>query len=139
MSLRADPFAAVAAEEELVAAACAAVAPWVSGAEAELHALAAAHLDAAARCGGRPRRWRQLLAALQATLAAAITTELGALTWLRRQEQRLIDCYVELEASALLDGDERRRLRRELVPAAFERFARVDHWIMLREEQGAFA
>ena len=89
--------------------------------------------------GTRPRRWPKLLATLRATLAAAIGTELGALTWLRRQEQLFIDCYVALEGSATLSLDERRRLRRELVPAAFERFARVDRWIMLREEQGAFA
>jgi hypothetical protein len=134
-----DPFAAVAAEEEFVAAACAAVATWVPGAEAELHALAAAHLETATRLSARPRRWPKLLATLRATLAAAIGTELGALVWLRRQQQRLVERYIDLEAVAPLDDGARRRLRRELVPAAFERFARVDQWIMLREEQGAFA
>ena len=132
-------FAAVAAQEELVAAACAATAHWVPDAEAELHALAAAHLAVATELGVRPRRWIKLLTALRATLAAAIGTELGALTWLRRQEQLLIDCYVALEGSALLGADERLRLRTERVPAAFARFARVDRWIMLREERGAFA
>ena len=39
-----DVFAAVAAQEELLSAACAATAHWVPDAEAELHALAAAHL-----------------------------------------------------------------------------------------------
>lgn len=134
-----DPYAAVAAQEEFVAAACAATAQWVPEAEPELHALAAAHLAAATALGARPRRWPKLLATLRATLAAAIGTELGALTWLRRQEQLLIDCYVTLEASSALAADERLRLRRELVPAAFGRFARVDRWIMLREEQGAYA
>ncbi len=137
--MRADPFAAVAAQEEFVAAACAAVAGWVPDAEAELHELAAAHLQAAARLAARPRRWLKLHVTLRATLAAAIGTELGALTWLRKQEQRLIDQYVALEASPSLMEDERQRLRRVLVPAAFERFARVDHFIMLREEQGAYA
>ena len=136
---RPDRFAAVAAQEEFVAAACAATANWVPAAEAELHALAAAHLSTATRMGIKPRRWPKLLANLRATLAAAIGTELGALTWLRRQEQLLIDCYVTLEGSTSLADDERRRLRRELVPAAFERFQRVDRWIMRREEQGAFA
>ncbi len=132
-------FAAVAAQEELVAAACAATAYWVPGAEAELHALAAAHLAVATSLGVRHRRWVQLLARLRATLAAAIGTELGALIWLRRQEQLLIDCYVRLEGAETLGADERRRLRRELVPAAFARFQRVDRWIMLREERGAYA
>ncbi len=136
---RPDPFAAVAAQEEFVAAACAAVAGWVPAAEADLHALAASHLAEATRMSARPRRWLKLHVTLRATLAAAIGTELGALTWLRKQEQRLIDRYVELEGSSSLSESERRRLRRELVPAAFERFARVDQWIMLREEQGAFA
>ena len=136
---RSRMFAAVAAQEELVAAACAATAHWVPGAQAELHALAAAHLSVATALGVKPRRWTKLFAALRATLAAAIGTELGALTWLRRQEQLLIDCYVALEGSLALGADERLKLRRELVPAAFARFARVDRWIMLREEQGAFA
>jgi hypothetical protein len=139
-----DPYAAVAAQEEFVAAACAAVAHWVPVAEPELHALAASHLAAAAASGKlagkpRPRRWLTLHVTLRAMLAAAIGTELGALVWLRRQEQRLIDGYVTLEASATLTADQRRRLRRERVPAAFERFQRVDRWIMLREERGAFA
>jgi hypothetical protein len=137
--MRPDPFTAVAAEEELVAAACAAVAHWVPDAEDELHALAAEHLLAATRMAAQPRRWLKLHATLRATLAAAVGTELGALLWLRRQEQRLIDRYVDLEARAPLSEDERARLRRTLVPAAFERFARVDHLVMQREEQGAFA
>ena len=134
-----DRFAAAAAQEEFVAAACAATAHWVPDAEAELHALAAAHLAAATGLGARKRRWPKLLATLRATLAAAIGTELGALTWLRRQEQLLIDCYVALEASTSLTPEERLQLRRQLVPAAFSRFQRVDRWIMLREEQGAYA
>jgi len=136
---RTDRFAAVAAQEEFVAAACAATAHWIPNAEAELHALAAAHLATATRLGVKPRRWPRLLALVRATLAAAIGTQLGALTWLRRQEQLLIDCYVTLEGASSLDPSERLRLRRELVPAAFERFQRVDRWIMLREEQGVFA
>lgn len=137
--MRADPFAAVAAGEEFVAAACAAVAGWVPDAEDELHALAAAHLEAAHRLDGRPHRWLKLLVTLRATLAAAVGTSLGALTWLRKQEQRLVDRYVEIEATAALDEAERRQLRRKLVPDAFERFSRVDRLIMLREERGVFA
>jgi hypothetical protein len=136
---RPDPFAAVAAQEEFVAAACAAVASWVPDEEADLHGLAASHLSVAMGMAARPRRWLKLHVTLRATLAAAVGTELGALTWLRRQEQRLIDQYVALEASPALTEAQRRRLRRELVPAAFDRFARVDQWIMLREEQGVFA
>ena len=136
---RPEPFAAIATEEEFVAAACAAAAPWVPALETELLALAAAHLAVATRWLPRPRRWPRLLASLRATLAAAIGTEMSALMWLRKQEQRLIDAYVLLEGSTTLGPAERRRLREEMVPAAFERFQRVDHWIMLREEQGAYA
>ena len=134
-----EPFAAIAAEEEFVAAACAAVSLWVPALEAELHALAAAHLAVATRWLPRARRWPKLLATLRATVAAAIGTELGALLWLRKQEQRLIDGYVDLEASSALGPAERRLLRETMVPAAFERFQRVDHWIMVREEQSAYA
>jgi hypothetical protein len=136
---RPDPFAAIAAKEEFVAAACAAVAQWVPSIEPDLHAMAAAHLAVATKLAARPRRWHKLHATLRATLAAAIGTEMGALTWLRQQQQRLLDGYVEAEGLSTLTVAERLRLRRELVPAAFERFQRVDHWIMLREEQGAYA
>jgi hypothetical protein len=134
-----DPFTEVATQEELLAQACAAVASWVPDAARELHALGASHQRAATAMAARSRRWLRLHVTLRATVAAAIGTDLGALVWLRAQEQRLIDCYVTLEGSAALSPDERRQLRRELVPAAFERFARVDQWIMLREEQGVFA
>src|SRR6476661_1544225 len=102
-------FAAVAAQEEFVAAACAATAHWVPDAEAELHALAATHLATATRLGIKPRRWPRLLAIVRATLAAAIGTQLGALTWLRRQEQLLIDCYVTIEGIGTLRPEERIR------------------------------
>lgn len=134
-----DPFARIAQEEELVSAACAAVAGWVENAAPELHRLAAAHLQTATALGARVRRWSKLHATLRAMLSAAVGTELGALTWLRKQEQRLVDGYVAIEAAAALDLSARRRLRRTLVPDAFERFSRVDRLIMLREERGAFA
>jgi hypothetical protein len=137
-----DGFAAVAAEEERVAAACAAAARWLPAAEADLHALAAAHLATAralTMSSSRPIPWRGLYASLQALLAAVVGTELGTLLWLRRQEQRLVDAYVALEGSPTLTALERQRLRRVLVPTTFERFGRVDRWIMLREEQGAYA
>src|SRR4051812_11309819 len=120
--LRPDPFAAIASEEEFVAAACAAASTWVPDLEADLHTMAAAHLAVATRWLPRPRRWLKLLANLRATLAAAIGTEMGALTWLRKQQQRLLDAYVDLEASPALGPLERQLLREELVPAAFERF-----------------
>jgi hypothetical protein len=134
-----DPFARVAAGEAFVGAACAAVAAWVPNLEDELHALAAAHVAAAARLQARPRRWLKQLVTLQAALAAAVRNDLGALVWLRRQQQRLVDAYMALEGSANLAAVARLRLRRELVPAAFDRFSRVDRWIMMREEQGAYA
>jgi hypothetical protein len=136
---REDPFATVAAREEFVAVACSVVAGWVRAAEAELDVLASEHLEAASRWHARPQRWLKLQVALRALLAAVVGDELGALVWLRKQEQRLVDDYVTLEGSALLWGDERQRLRRQLVPAAFDRFSRVDRLIMLREERGAYA
>jgi hypothetical protein len=130
---RPDPFAAVAAEEEFVAAACAAVSQWVPDAAAELHRLAAAHLQAAIALSARPRRPLRLLATLRATLSAAVGTELGALGWLRKQEQRLVDRYVVTADSAALDAGERTLLMRERIPAQFERFACVDQLLLLRE------
>jgi hypothetical protein len=132
-------YTSISAGEEFLAAACAAVAGWVPDAEDELHALAATHLDTATLLHARPRRWLKQLVSLRATLAAAIRSGLGALVWLRRQEQRLVDAYMALEASPQLAGEDRRRLRRHLVPSAFERFSRVDRLIMLREEQGVYA
>jgi hypothetical protein len=134
-----DPFLGVAGGEEFVAAACAVVSSWVPAAEEELAAIAASHLDTATRLRARPRRWLKLLVTLRATLAAAARTELGALVWLRRQEQRLVDAYVALEGSPQLLPADRQTLRRQLVPSAFERFSRVDRLIMLREETGVYA
>jgi hypothetical protein len=134
-----DPFATVAAREEFVAVACSVVAGWVRPAEADLDVLASEHLEAASRLKARPQRWLKLQVALRALLAALVGDELGALVWLRKQEQRLVDGYVALEEQADLRPDERLRLRQRLVPAAFDRFSRVDRLIMLREEQGVFA
>jgi len=136
---RPSPFAAVAADEELLAAACEAVAHWVPDAAATLQGLAAAHLAVARRLVPRPQRWLKLHVTVRATLAAALAGGLGALTWLRHKEQQLIDRYVDLEARAGLTEGERHLLRRQLVPAAFERFGRVDQCVMLREEQGVYA
>ena len=136
---KSEPFGRVAAAEELVAAACAAVAEWVPDHEATLSALAAEHLGVAVRFDVKPRRWLRMRMTIKATLAAAIGTQLGALAWLRTQEQRLVDAYIALESAAHLLPDERRLLRRKLVPAAFERFSRVDQLIMMREEEGVYA
>jgi hypothetical protein len=105
----------------------------------ELLRLAEEHLRMAVRLDVRPHRWLKLRVTVAATLAAAVGTELGALSWLRTQEQRLVDDYVALEGSPRLDDEERRLLRRTLVPAAFERFSRVDQLIMAREEGGVYA
>jgi hypothetical protein len=133
-----DPFGRVAAAEELVAAACAAVAEWVPQHADELSTLSSEHLEAAVRFAAKPRRWLKLRMTIKATLAAAVGSPLGALAWLRKQEQRLVDEYVALEARTLT-VDDRRRLRQHFVPAAFERFARVDQLIMMREAEGVYA
>ena len=136
---RPDLFTTVAAREEFVAVACSVVAGWVKAAETDLDVLASEHLESASRLKVKPRRWLKLQVALRALLAALVGDELGALVWLRKQEQRLVDDYMALEGSSELSGEARQRLRRQLVPAAFERFSRVDRLIMLREEQGVFA
>jgi hypothetical protein len=138
--VRPDPFAVVADEEERLAAACAALSYWLPELAAGLHALAAEHRAAAQHLAqARPRRWRARRATVRATMAAALGSDLGVLEWLRALEQRLLDRYVDLEADSALGDGTREHLRRVLVPAAFERFVRVDQWIMLREEQGAYA
>src|SRR5438034_6321217 len=118
---RLDAFVRVAGVEELAATACAVAASWVPDCEAELNALAAEHWTAARQLHARPRRWLQRLVTLRGTVAAAVGSPLGALQWLRAQEQRLVDAYVALEGSLELDDSARQRLRRQLVPAAFER------------------
>lgn len=133
-------FTRVGAGEELVAAACAAVAEWVPDAKDELHGLSEAHLRVAVRFKVKPKRWLRLRMTLKATLAAAVGTDLGALKWLRKQEQQLVDLYVALEGAGGLDDEQRQQLRQHIVPSAFERFSRVDRLIMAREEQqGLFA
>jgi hypothetical protein len=131
-------FDHVASAEELLAAACSAVAEHAPAHRTQLLQLADEHLRVAVRLDMRARRWLKLRMTIAATLAAAVGTELGALSWLRTQEQRLVDDYVALEGSPGLDEEERRLLRRTLVPAAFERFSRVDQLIMAREE-GVYA
>src|SRR5215470_15081006 len=130
---RAHEFETVAAREEFVAVACSVVSGWVKPAESDLDVLASEHLEAASRMRVKPRRWLKLQVALRALLAALVVDELGALVWLRRQEQRLVDDYMALEGSDALSLESRQRLRQKLVPAAFDRFSRVDRLIMLRE------
>src|SRR5580704_3136450 len=93
----ADPFRAVADGEERLAAACAAVATRLDAPDA-LFVVTGEHLQAARALAARPNpRWRDLQAALLATLASSVGGELGALVWLRKQEQRLLDLYLALE------------------------------------------
>jgi hypothetical protein len=132
-------FAGVAAMEEMLAVACAVVAEWVPDCETPLGELAEAHRRAAVELMVRPRRWLKLRMTVAAMLGGGVGTKLGALGWLRTQEQRLVDDYVALEGSPALDLGDRHRLRRALLPAAFERFSRVDQLIMTCEEEGAYA
>jgi len=135
----ADPFCAVADGEERLAAACAAVATRLDAPDA-LHVVTGEHLQAARALKARPNtRWRDLQAALLATLASSVGGELGALVWLRKQEQRLLDRYMALESAPKVTPLERQRLRRYLIPGAFARFAQVDRLIMQRESEGLFA
>jgi hypothetical protein len=135
----ADAYVAIADGEELLAAACAAVAERLQE-PAEVHRLTGEHLQVATLLHARPRkRRRDLQLTLLATLASSAGGELGVLTWLRKQEQRLVDSYMALDASLGLAPIERRRLRRYLVPRAFARFARLDQIIMQREEQDVYA
>lgn len=134
-----DPYRAIAEGEEQLAAECAAVATRLEAPDA-LHIVTGEHLQAARALKARPNtRWRDWQAALLATLASSVGGEVGALVWLRKQEQRLLDRYMALEQSATLLPLERQRLRRYLIPGAFARFAKVDRLIMERESEGAYA
>ncbi|HEX4459832.1 MAG TPA: hypothetical protein VIA18_17760 [Polyangia bacterium] len=134
-----DPYRAIADGEERLAAACAAVASRLDAPDA-LHVVTGEHLHAArALKARRNTRWRDLQIALLAAVASSVGGEVGALVWLRKQEQRLLDHYMALEQSPTLSPLERQRLRRYLIPGAFARFARVDRLIMQRESEGAYA
>ena len=134
-----DPYRGVADGEERLAAACAAVADRLAGPD-ELHRVTGEHLQAARALQARPNtRWRDLQLMLLATLASSVGGELGALVWLRKQEQRLLDRYMALEQSRQLAPLERQRLRRYLIPGAFARFALIDRLIAQREAEGAYA
>lgn len=131
----ADPYRKISEGEEHLAAACAAVAERVARPEL-LHKLSGEHLRAATELRARPRkRWRELRLTLLVTLALSVGGELGALTWLRRQEQRLVDEHTALAASPRLAELDRQRVRRYLVPGAFARFSQIDRLIQEREQE----
>jgi hypothetical protein len=134
----ADPYRNIAEGEEHLAAACAAVADRLAQPDV-LHKLSGEHLRAATELCVRPRkRWRELRLTLLVTLALSVGGELGALTWLRRQEQRLVDEHTALAVSPRLAELDRQRVRRRLVPGAFARFAQIDRLIQEREQEGVY-
>jgi hypothetical protein len=134
---RAAMMRAIAAEEAAIAAACATVAAYAPDAAEALAMLAGAHARAADRFGAPSGGWRERVAPLVARLAG-LRGATGALAWLRDREHHLVRRYLELEGDASLDGVLRESLRREWVPAAFERFMQVDR-LMARLEHEAFA
>lgn len=138
-AMEVDPYRVVAEGEERLAAECAAVATRLASPDV-LHLVTGEHLQAARALKARPStRWRDWQAALLATMASSVGGEVGALVWLRKQEQRLLDHYMALEQSPALLPLERQRLRRYMIPGAFARFAIVDRLIMEREGESAYA
>lgn len=121
-------LARIGALEEELEATCAALAT-LSLAGDELGALAAEHREAAAKLRAtRPRVWTALASA-QATVRGLLASERAALAWLRGREHRLVRAYLALETSGGLSDVVRARVRRYLLPAAFDRLQRVDRLV----------
>jgi hypothetical protein len=71
----------------------------------------------------------EVLAAARALLKAALEPG-GTLGWLREREHRSVRSYLALDTVAGLDDETRRRLRRVLIPAAYDRYTRVDRLLL---------
>jgi hypothetical protein len=120
-------------EKELeLASAVAAIAARMTAAD-ELTALCREHLAAAARLGahggGQPATVAATLRSVALGAVLLRRDHAGALAWLREREHELVTAYMALEADLALDAAARQALRRELLPAAFGRFARVDRLV----------
>jgi hypothetical protein len=93
--------------------------------------LAREHRETATRLrrGGAPLR--ELYAAGRALWAMLRG---GAVAWLRAREHQLVCAYLSVDTVLGLDDETRAALRREWLPAAFDRYTRVDR--MLADGEG---
>jgi hypothetical protein len=98
----------------------------------EFARLADEHRAAAETLGARGARMHEVLEAARALVQAALEPG-GTIGWLREREHRLIRNYLALDTISGLDDATRRRLRRELLPAAYDRYTRVDRLLVLHE------
>src|SRR5581483_4865714 len=98
----------------------------------EFARLADEHREAAEALGARGARMHEVLAAARALVQAALEPG-GTIGWLREREHALIRDYLALDTVAAVDDETRKRLRRELLPAAYDRYTRVDRLLAVNE------
>jgi hypothetical protein len=122
-------------EEELEAA-CATLASLIEPGD-DLRRMAADHRRGAALLVGVRPRVRPLLSSMRAALTALVRDEDRALAWLRDREHQLVRAYLALDCRQDLVEAERELVRRFLLPAAFERFTRIDRTLALRVSEPA--
>src|SRR5947209_862020 len=104
----------------------------------EFARLADEHHDAAETLGASGARMHEVLAAARALMHAALEPG-GTIGWLHAREHKLIREYLALDTVATVDDETRRRLRRELLPAAYDRYTRVDRLLAASEADAATA
>ena len=121
-------------EEEELEAACAALAALVADGD-QLRRMAGEHQQAAGILLGERTRSRALFASMRAVLTAMVRSDERALAWLREREHKLVRSYLALDCREDLDVSVRQLLRRVLLPAAFERFTRVDRLLASRDAE----
>jgi len=117
-------------DEEELEAACAALASLTTRSSDELRRLAGEHQKVAGVLLGMRPRGRVVLASMRAALTVVVRNEERALTWLRDREHRLVRAYLALDYRVDLDESTRMMVRRVLLPAAFDRFTRVDRLLV---------
>jgi hypothetical protein len=125
-------------EEEELEAACAALASLLEPGD-ELGSMAAEHRRAASMLLGERPRMRALLSSMRAVFTAMVRNEARALAWLRDREHQLVRSYLALDCREDLDEATRQLVRRTLLPAAFERFTRIDRVLAERPGDAATA
>jgi hypothetical protein len=122
--------------EAALSAACWAMASVRSELRKPFARLAEAHRAAAEALGVAGPRMSDAMAAGRALLAA-ITSPGGAAAWLLAREHALVRAYLALDTDDALDDVARARLRREWLPAAYDRCMDVDRLVARAEPEPA--
>ena len=118
-------------DEEELEAVCATLASLLHEGD-ELRALSLEHRRSAALLIGERPRMKILLASMRAALTALVRHEERALAWLRDREHALVRAYLQLDCHQDIDDESRDLVRRVLLPAAFDRFTRIDRALAVR-------